>query len=121
MRWIPKLISLVFLWGAVGAVLTYVEPSLLKDVVFPGSYLPFLALLTMALWYSLALIVRSVFYGLLLSMTIILGLVLTMLQLMHPGLALSLILTLVIESWYIYHRHEKIRSVHEHKDRDTGI
>ncbi len=121
MRYIPKLLSLLFLWGAVALVILFVEPTLLRDILIPGSYFPFFVLLTLALWHTLTLIVRSVFYSLLMSITLISGIILSMSQLMHWGLALTLLLTLVIESWYIYHRHEKIHTRHEHKDRGTGI
>ena len=121
MRWIPKLISLIFLWSAVAAIVVFVEPSLLRDILIPGGYLPFFVILTLALWYTLALVARSAVYGLLLCLTIVLGVILSMLQLMHIGLAGALILTLVIESWYTYHRYEKIREIHEHKNRDTGL
>lgn len=121
MRSLPKLISLIFLWGAVAFVVVYVEPGLLKDILIPGSYLPFFLLLSLALWYSTTWLARSVFYGMLLSLTILTGIILSMLQLMHWGLAIALALTLVIESWYIYRSYEKISKSHEQKDRGTGL
>ena len=108
MKWIPRILSLVFLWGAVAGVVLYVEPELLKDIIIPGSYLPFFVLLGIALWYS----IRSFW----IAITITFGIVLSSMQLMHWGLALTLLLTLVMESWYIYHRHEKISATDEHKN-----
>ena len=104
MKWIPRIFGLVALWGAVGATIMYIEPSLLRDVVIPGSYLPFFVLVTAAVWYSLALMTKSGLKSLWLSLTIVGGLVLSMLKLMHWGLMIALLLTLVIESWYIYHK-----------------
>lgn len=98
----------MFLWGAVALVVLYVEPELLKDIIIPGSYLPFFILLGIALWHSL----RNFW----IATTIMLGIILSSMELMHWGLALALLLTLVMESWYIYHRHEKIRTTHEHKN-----
>lgn len=108
MKWIPRILSLMFLWGAVALVVLYVEPELLKDIIIPGSYLPFFILLGIALWHSL----RNFW----IATTIMLGIILSSMELMHWGLALALLLTLVMESWYIYHRHEKIRTTNEHKN-----
>lgn len=102
MKWIPKILSLICLWGAVAGVIVFIEPELLKDVIIPGSYLPFMGLVMLATWYTLALIVKSMLKSLLLTVTIMASLVLTMSRLMHPGLVVVLLLTLVIESWYIY-------------------
>ena len=113
--------SLFFLWGAVAYIIMYVEPALLKDILIPGMYLPFFGLFTIALWYTIALFVRSLGKSLLLTMTIVAALILSTLQLMFWGLALVLLLTLVSESWYIYSSHEKNRAKHEPKNRVSGI
>lgn len=39
-----------------------------------------------------------------LSVTLMAGVILSMMGVMHWGLALALLLTLVIEGWYIYHK-----------------
>jgi len=101
------------LWGAVICVVVFIEPELIKDMVIPGSYLPFFILLLITIWYTLALVTKTISLSLLLSITLIGSLVLTMLKLMHLGLAIVILLTLVIESWYIYSRHEKINSTDE--------
>ena len=121
MKWIPKILSLIFLWGSIAAVILYIEPELLRDILIPGAYLPFFVLLTISVWYTLAIVVRSFVGSLILTLTTIGGVVLTMLQLMHFGLAAVLLLTLVMESWYIYHRHEKINKPNEQKNRGTGL
>ena len=102
-------------------MIVFVEPDLIKDVVIPGSYLPFYLLVTLALWYSLALMTRTVGGSLVLTITLVGGMVGAMLHLMHGGLAIALLLTLVMESWYIYHRHEKIHTTNEQKNRDTSL
>ena len=108
MKWIPRILSRVFLWGAVAGVVVYVEPELLRDIIIPGSYLPFFVLLEIALWHT-----TQSFW---IATTIVLGVILSIMQLMHWGLAVALLLTLVIESWYIYLRHEKINTTDEHKN-----
>jgi hypothetical protein len=102
-------------------IILRVEPVLLKDIVIPGMYLPFFGLVTITLWYTIALFVRSLGKSLLLTMTLVAAMVLSMLQLMFWGLALVLLLTLVSESWYIYKSHEKNCTTHEPKDRVSGI
>ena len=104
------------MWGAVAYIIVRVEPSLLKDVFVPGLYLPFFGLVSIALWYTIALFIRSFWQSLLLTVTVMLAMILTTLQLMFWGLALVLLLTLVIESWYIYSSHEKNRAKHEPKN-----
>lgn len=121
MKWIPKLISLILLWGAVAATIVYIDPELLKDIIIPDAYLPFLLLLTIAIWYTLAIFIKSAWKSLVMTMTLILTIVLSMLQIMHVGLAIVILLTLGIESWYIYTSHEKIHSSNEQKNRRTGI
>jgi len=92
----------VTLWGAVATVIIYVEPELLKDILLPGSYLPFWMLFGFALWYTLAILVQGIAKGLLLATTIMGGFILSAIGLMHWGLLSVLLLTLLSESWYIY-------------------
>lgn len=98
-----------------------VDPELIRDVLIPGSYLPFYVLLLLAIWYTLALITKTILLSLLLSATLVGSMVLTMLKLMHLGLAVVILLTLVIESWYIYSSHEKIYPADEQKNRDSSL
>ncbi len=121
MRYIPKILSLIILWGVLVSMVMYLDPEIVKDVLVPGLYLPFFGILSFAIWYTLWIFLGSLFKSLLLATTVILGVVLSAAGLMHPGLAVVLVLTLVIESWYIYHSYEKINSAHERKDRGTGL
>ena len=93
MKWIIRIASLVVLWGAVGAVIWYVDPLLVRDVLIPSSYAPFFLLLWLALGYTV---------GVLLGTTMMVGVVLSAMGIMHLGLLIVLLLTLLIESWYIY-------------------
>ncbi len=115
------MVSLLVLWGAVAAVIVFIDPELIRDVLIPESYLPFYILLLFTIWYTLAFITKTTWLSLLLSVTLVGSMVLTMLKLMHLGLAVVILLTLVIESWYIYSRHEKIYPDNEQKNRDTSI
>ena len=93
MKWIIRIASLVVLWGAVGTVIWYVDPLLVRDVLIPSSYAPFFLLLWLALGYTV---------GVLLGTTMMVGVVLSAMGIMHLGLLIVLLLTLLIESWYIY-------------------
>jgi hypothetical protein len=105
--------ALLLLWGSLVATVIYVEPGLIRDFVLPGSYFPFFVLLDLALWFTM----RNFW----IAATIVLAIILSTLHLMHWGLALVILLTLVMESVYIYGRHEKIHSTNEQKDRSTGL
>ncbi len=113
--------SLTVLWGSLVVVIVYVDPLLLKDFFIPNSYSPFFVLLEIVIWYTLALIFKSPLKSLLVSSTIVLGIGLTVARLMHAGLIIVLLLTLCIESWYIYRSHEKIKQSNESKDREPGV
>jgi hypothetical protein len=121
MKWIPKIISLLLLWGAVASTIIYIDPELLKDILIPGSYLPFLILLTITIWYTLAIFIRSAWKSLVLTLTLMLAIILSILQIMYTGLFIVILLTLATQSWYIYHSHEKIHATHEQKNRGTGL
>lgn len=121
MKWIPKVLSLVMLWGAVASTVMLVEPDLLKDIFIPGIYLPFFGLLGFTIWYTLALLIKSIWKSLFLTVTIVGGLILSTLGLMHMGLMIVLLLTFAIQSWYIYHYNEKANPSHEQKNRRSGL
>ena len=108
--------SLTVLWGSLVVVIIYVDPLLLKDFFIPNSYSPFFLLLEIVIWYTLALLIKSPLKSLLMSSTIVLGIGLTVAGLMHAGLIIVLLLTLVCESWYIYHSHEKNNSDNQQKN-----
>ncbi len=112
---------MALLWGALVMIIIYVDPDLLKDVIIPNSYLPFFIFLSITVWYTLSIFLKTIWKSLILTLTLVGGLVLSMLGLMHPGLVGVILLTLGIESWYIYTGHEKIKSPNEQKDRGASI
>lgn len=109
MKGVLKIISLVGVWTIFGLFVYGVDPKMAIDILIPNSYSPFWALLGIALWYSLTLLGVKWWQGLIITMTIVGGLVMSMIGIMHWGLFAILILTLIIESWYIYRsKYEKI-------------
>lgn len=121
MKWIPKILSLVVLWGAVLVVFVYIEPEMLKDIVWPNSYLPMLILLFVSIFYTFLLVVKKLWASLLMSLTIMLAIVLSMNGIMHIGLLIVILLTLIIESVYIYRGNEKNITKNEQQDRGSSI
>lgn len=121
MKWIPKIISLLLLWGSLYLVTVYIDPDLLKDILIQSFYLPYLLLLAITLWYTIAILIKSMVKSAIFTLTIMTGVVLSVGRIMHVGLFVVLLLTLVIESWYIYGRHEKIKSTNELEDRGSSI
>jgi len=64
------------LWGLLGALIYWVEPELIKDIVIPGLYLPFFLLFFPASLLTLALLLNNSRKGLLISLGITIGLIL---------------------------------------------
>jgi|GEM_PF-2145381 len=121
LKWIPKILSLIVLWGAVSIVFVYVEPEMLKDIFWPNTYLPMLILLFVSIFYTFFVFIKKLWMSTLIAMTIMLTIVLAMNRIMHLGLMLVILLTLIIESVYIYKRNENNITKNEQQDRGSSI
>lgn len=71
MRWLPKLLSVVFLWALVFYLILFVDPELIRDIGIKGVYLPFLLSLFLAFVYTFSLLFRTVKIGAFLAFLII--------------------------------------------------
>lgn len=80
MRWLPKAISTIVLWGVVFYIVLFIDPVLLQDVLIEGVYLPFLVALFLAVFYSLSLAFQSMRLGLGISLILMLLVVLNILR-----------------------------------------
>jgi glycerol-3-phosphate acyltransferase PlsY len=109
------------LWGAVALVIVYIDPQLLKDILIPGLYLPFYILVLIALWYTISLVTKNILHSLIMSLIFITALMLSMFKLTHVGLIAVILLTLVIESVYIYRHNEKNSKHNELENRESSI
>ncbi len=116
MKWIPKAIGMISLWGGLAMIIVFVEPDLLKDIFLPNSYLVFFVYLMISFWYTIAIFSKSFWKSLIIALTIVASIAFSTFKIMHPGLAIILLLTLGIESWYTYSTHEKINPTNEQKD-----
>lgn len=94
-NYLPALILIVLLWGLLSLVLFFVEPSLIKDVLIPGVYLPFFLIFFPAGWFTLAIICGNTRRGLLMAIGLSVFLLLRIFQ-FGNGLNLVLILGILI-------------------------
>jgi hypothetical protein len=83
----------VVLWSLLGLMVYFVEPSLIKDILVPGLYLPFFLLFFPASWFTLAIILGNTRRGLLASLGLTSFLILRLFRL---GNVLNLVLILGI-------------------------
>jgi len=75
-NYLPSLVLIIILWGLLGALIYWMEPELVKDVVIPGLYLPFFLLFFPASFLTMALVLGNSRKGLLISLGITIGLIL---------------------------------------------
>ena len=69
-NYLPSLVLVLVLWGLLLAMIVYVEPVLVKDILIPGLYLPFFMLFMPASFLTLALMMANTRRGLLASLGI---------------------------------------------------
>jgi len=75
------LIFILFLWSIFGLIIFFVEPSMVKDFLWPNSYLPFFINLFLALFLTLAIVFANSRRGFLTSLGVIIFLILRLQQL----------------------------------------
>ncbi len=66
-NYLPTLILSLILWGLLAAMIVWVDPQLVKDILIPGAYLPFFLVFLPASILSLALIFGNTARGLLVA------------------------------------------------------
>lgn len=90
-KWIPRVIALLLLWGGVVAVVMWVDPRELSDVLVPGLYLPMVSLVTLSVWYSGLLLTKSFKAASLLALIVVVAVVTMIYRLMNALIAISLV------------------------------
>ena len=58
-NYLPTLILTLVLWGLMAAMIIWVDPQLVKDILIPGAYLPFFVVFWPASFFSLALLIGN--------------------------------------------------------------
>ena len=94
-NYLPTLILIVILWSLLGLMIYAVEPTLIKDILVPGLYLPFFLIFFPASFFSLAAIWGNPRRGLLGAIGLTCWLILRLYRL-DNGLNLLLILGILI-------------------------
>jgi len=100
MRWVPKIISLMAIWGTVAYVVVYIDPELLRDVWIPGMYAPFQLLLGVAVWYTVSALIKSYGKAAIISLLVVLLMSLSILKVLNWISTLAIVVTTLL---LIYH------------------
>lgn len=87
---IPKILATGVLWGAVLYMILFVAPMQVKDILVPGMYLPFVGLVTIAIWYSALLLTKSLKAASLFALIALVAIVTMILRYMNIIIAVSL-------------------------------
>ena len=58
-NYLPTLILTLVLWGLMAAMIIWVDPQLVKDILIPGVYLPFFVVFWPASFFTLALLLGN--------------------------------------------------------------
>jgi len=66
-NYLPVVILILVLWGLLGAMIYWVEPELVKDMLAPGLYLPFFLLFFPTCFFTLAIVLANTRKGLLVT------------------------------------------------------
>ncbi|MBU0619319.1 hypothetical protein KKD62_03735 [Patescibacteria group bacterium] len=77
---IPTIFLAIFFWLSTGLIVFFLDPLSIKDILIPGTYLPFFLVLAPALFFTWSLIFMNSRRGLLTTAGIILFLVLKLLK-----------------------------------------
>lgn len=89
------------MWSLVLGMVVYVDPELVRDVILPGSYLPFLMLLFLALWYTSAVVVARMWLSFVTAFLLTLGVALSIAQMLYWFVGLGIV-TVLFVVYYLY-------------------
>ena len=95
MKFAVKILALLMLWGVVGAVVIFIDPQLLKDLLIPNTYIAFVLIVMAACFYSLWLIFHKLITVATITILIGLGLQLAVLGIMTLFLMCVLIASIM--------------------------
>lgn len=101
MKLVLKALGVISLWSIVIGIVIFVDPSLLRDILIPGLYLPFVFAVFVALGYTILVITHSFWLSLVVAALICLAIVLSIMQMLFwfVGLGIFVLLSVVC---YIY-------------------
>lgn len=108
-NYLPKIISLLLLWGLVAGVIVYVDPQSIRDIGVEGLYLPLLIAVLLAVWYSMTLLTRSGWVGLVSALLVDLALVLLIIKVFNMLTGVAILSLIVSMSYFAINRNSKLR------------
>lgn len=71
-KWLPKIIAAVALWGGVAYIILVVDPILVRDIFIEGSYIVFTLPLFLAVFYMSSVVLSEYVSSFILSGVIVL-------------------------------------------------
>lgn len=96
MKWIFKILGLLAVWSIPVGIVVFVDPALIKDVLIPGSYLPFLVAIFFAVLYtSLIIFKKRKWLALIVAVLLTLSLILSILSMLYWFVILAIVLLLL--------------------------
>lgn len=107
MKYVPKIISMLFLWGVVVAMVIFVDPAMLKNIWLDDLYTPFLLSVLIASWYTMSLITGSGSIGFVSSLLVVLGMVLQLLKVFNWISGIAIVGTIISLSYFAIKRNGK--------------
>jgi len=103
MRYIPKAIAAILLWGLVAYIILNVNPVSVRDVGVKNAYLPLLVPVFLATSYSVYAVISSVWASLAASSLVILMLVLGIMGILNIFLAIVIMAMIVFTIYLRYY------------------
>lgn len=107
MKWLPKLVSLLMLWGVVASIIMFIDPELLEDVWIDNLYAPFLLSVFAAMWYTMTIVTGSGLIGAINALLFLFGLVLLLLKVFNFFTGFALIGAIFLLSYFAIKRNSK--------------
>lgn len=89
----PSVVITLILWVSLSLMIYFVQPNLVKNLLIPGIYLPFMLNVFLAVFFTLSLILKNRRRSLLISLSLVIFLLLRVLEL---GNILNLVLLCAI-------------------------
>lgn len=108
MKIILKLLGLVSLWSLLAGMVIYVDPALVADVLWEKSYLPFMIILYVTLWYSLAMVVRKVWLAMVTALIVTLAVGLSIAQLLYWFVVVGIAVLLFVVYYLYFSRLKRV-------------
>lgn len=98
----------VALWICVVMMVVGVDPALVEDILFAGSYSPLIIVLGVASWYTATGLLGSAWRGLLATCWVLLNIILMILAVWTWLILASSLAVLLFGVWLSYQSHDKV-------------